>query len=309
VSVEQIALAWASGVPPIDRLVLLALADWSDKAGRTWPSIPQLASKTGIHERTVRLALGRLEGGGHLTRRSLPGKGTRYRLTIQPVDTPGATPTPGAEPTPGVTPTPGVAPGTPGAAPTNTSAIRQERKKASPSPSTRARSTASVGGGPITVGGSTSDGGSTRVSPQPGTPARAIDLPPLPPGASDQQWADYVEVRVAMARADKKRPWTPTTARKAIEKLTALAAAGEDPGAVLDQSVLNTWQGLFPVKDDRNGRRGQPLAAGAGARGPRPDPALDLLYAARAAEAAEGAPGDWQDDCGAWPSLPTDRGD
>lgn len=128
-SVEQIALAWASGVPPIDRLVLLALADWADKAGRCWPSVPQLAEKTGVHERTVRLALIRLEAGGKLERQSVIGKGTRYRLTIAA--------TPGATPTPGAAPTPGVAPGTPGAAPTNTLATRQKRKKASPSPSTR----------------------------------------------------------------------------------------------------------------------------------------------------------------------------
>lgn len=112
------AAAWASSVPPIDRLVLLALADWADKAGRCWPSIPQLAAKTGVHERTVRLAIARLESGGHLERRSIIGKGTRYRLNAQ------ADPTLGATPAPGVTPT-------------NTPAIPQERKKTSSSPSTR----------------------------------------------------------------------------------------------------------------------------------------------------------------------------
>ncbi|WP_322965663.1 hypothetical protein [Sphingomonas fuzhouensis] len=110
----------------------------------------------------------------------------------------------------------------------------------------------------------------TSSSPSAGADQAEWDaLPALPVGASDGQWADYAEMRREMAKTDRRQrsQWTPTVARKAIQKLHALAAEGSDPGAVLDQSVLNTWQGLFPVKDDRHGERNQPGRGGASGAG------------------------------------------
>lgn len=145
-----------------------------------------------------------------------------------------------------------------------------------------------------------------KTSSSPSARARVeIDPADLPAGASEQQWADYAAMRVEMARGAKGRPWTAGAARKAIEKLHALAASGHAAGAVLDQSVLNGWQGLFPLKDDDDGRGRQHLAPQHTTRGARPDPALDLLLAARAELAEESAREDQGADRGAWPALPS----
>ncbi len=266
------AAAWASDLPPMDRLVLLALADWADKAGRCWPSIPQLASKTGIHERTVRLAVARLESGGYLTRKSIIGKGTRYRLTNLADQTPGVTPTPGVAPTPGVTPTPGAAPGTPGVAPTNTPAIPQERKKASPSPST--------------------------------LPASRVAYP-MPEGCDPQVWVDFLAAR------KRKRLANTTSAHKSLMDDLARHATDEWPiPRLIAYAAGKGWASVRNPEagDSQHGRivarSGTPTA---GIRGSRPDPALDLRRIALAElEAEERAGADQAADRGPWLALPSD---
>jgi hypothetical protein len=43
----------------------------------------------------------------------------------------------------------------------------------------------------------------------------------------------------------------------ALKRLDTLRAQGNDPAEVLDQSVLNGWKGIFPVKleESWNGKR------------------------------------------------------
>jgi hypothetical protein len=57
----------------IDLLVSLALADFSDNDGIAWPSVPTLAKKTRLSERTVRYSLERLEALKKLTKIQGPG--------------------------------------------------------------------------------------------------------------------------------------------------------------------------------------------------------------------------------------------
>jgi hypothetical protein len=67
----------------------------------------------------------------------------------------------------------------------------------------------------------------------------------IPPDA----WAGYVEMRVSI----KKPLKTERAINLAINTLERLQAEGNDPGAVLDQSTLNGWQGLFAVRVERRG--------------------------------------------------------
>jgi len=62
-------------------------------------------------------------------------------------------------------------------------------------------------------------------------------------------WAGYVEMRVSI----KKPLKTERAINLAINTLERLQAEGNDPGAVLDQSTLNGWQGLFAVRVERRG--------------------------------------------------------
>lgn len=77
-----------SQLPPVPRLVLLALADHADHDGYAWPAIDRLAHKTGLHRRTVQSALADSEAAGELTREVGGGRHntTLYRITVGPVD-------------------------------------------------------------------------------------------------------------------------------------------------------------------------------------------------------------------------------
>lgn len=56
------SLVWqnATDLQGNDLIVMLALADWSNDIGRCWPSVPALADKARVSERTVRYVLHRL---------------------------------------------------------------------------------------------------------------------------------------------------------------------------------------------------------------------------------------------------------
>lgn len=57
-----------------------------------------------------------------------------------------------------------------------------------------------------------------------------------------EPWNAYVEMRRTI-----KRPMTKWAAVLAVRTLDTLKAQGHDPSAVLNQSIFNSWQGLFPV--------------------------------------------------------------
>lgn len=69
----------------------------------------------------------------------------------------------------------------------------------------------------------------------------------LPDWMPAEAWAGYVEMRKAI----KKPLKTDRAMNLAINTLERLRADGNDPGAVLDQSTLHGWQGLFAVREER----------------------------------------------------------
>ena len=71
----------------------------------------------------------------------------------------------------------------------------------------------------------------------------------LPTWIPAEAWAGYIEMRVAI----KKPLKTDRAINLAINTLDRLRADGNDPAAVLDQSTLNSWQGLFAVRVERRG--------------------------------------------------------
>jgi len=95
----------------------------------------------------------------------------------------------------------------------------------------------------------------------------------LPDWMPSETWSDYVAMRKSM-----KAPLTPKAQSLAIAKLADLARAGHDPGAVLEQSILNSWRGLFELKGKRHERNGSPIQRGRNA-------ALDILAELDAHEA------------------------
>jgi len=76
-------LAWNADVPPMEKLVLAALADFANDLGEAWPSIATLCRRTGAGERSVYRSIKSLKDAGHLSySANLTGRSTRY--TIHP---------------------------------------------------------------------------------------------------------------------------------------------------------------------------------------------------------------------------------
>lgn len=76
----------------------------------------------------------------------------------------------------------------------------------------------------------------------------------LPAWLLPSDWQRFVEYR----RKASGKKFTPEAEKLNLAKLVKLAAAGNDPVAVLDQTIANGWSGLFEVKASA---RASPAAA------------------------------------------------
>ncbi|QQB37971.1 hypothetical protein I6I07_15920 [Achromobacter deleyi] len=82
----------------------------------------------------------------------------------------------------------------------------------------------------------------------------------LPDWLPRDAWVDWVEHRIVV-----KAPMTERAATMAINHLAKLRAAGNDPVAVIEQSVRSgKWTDLYPLRDQRGGF-GMPMARQAAA--------------------------------------------
>lgn len=71
----------------------------------------------------------------------------------------------------------------------------------------------------------------------------------LPDWIPEDVWAEFVEMRKKV-----KAPLTERAAQLLIGKLEKMMQAGQTPRAVLEQSIMNSWKGVFEVRDE-GGRR------------------------------------------------------
>lgn len=65
-------------------------------------------------------------------------------------------------------------------------------------------------------------------------------------------WDSFIEMRRKLRAAPTDR-----AIELLIKELGKLRDAGHDPKKVLEQSIANSWRGLFPLKGDRNGTHQQ----------------------------------------------------
>lgn len=70
----------------------------------------------------------------------------------------------------------------------------------------------------------------------------------LPDWVPVEAWQEWLKIRPKV-----KAPNTPYALRLALKALTDLKNEGQDPEAVLNQSALRGWRGLFPVKTNGTG--------------------------------------------------------
>lgn len=114
---------------------------------------------------------------------------------------------------------------------------------------------------PADTGTSTGTSTSTEKEQKPSRGKReGFDLP---------EWVDAKAFeRYAAMRKKNRKPVTDDAVPLLVKKLAALKCVGHDPTAVLDQSTMNGWQGLFEVKADG---KTQPIRADASLGTYRPE--------------------------------------
>jgi len=78
----------------------------------------------------------------------------------------------------------------------------------------------------------------------------------LPFWVPAEAWISFVEMRKAMGQRGKL---TANAAKLIINKLEELKNQGQDPRLVLEQSVMNNWKGVFPLKQQQYAGRQQAL--------------------------------------------------
>lgn len=83
-SVALMSLAFKTTLPPTQKFVLVALCDSANDQGECYPSVPALAIKCSLGERTVQEAIAVLEGFGFVRREFRRGRSTVYWLDLTP---------------------------------------------------------------------------------------------------------------------------------------------------------------------------------------------------------------------------------
>ncbi len=214
-------------------LMLLALADFSDDQGSSYPAVPTLAAKCRMSTRNAGYLLTELQASGELEVRPNEGpRGTnRYRIVL---DTPPLKPTAGVGQAKGVKPASGV-----GLKPTAGVKSAAPLQPTSDTPAIQRRL-------PLKP---TADEPSLNRQ-EPSSKARRVRTAPsgvseftLPDWVPADTWADFVSMRKSM-----RKPMTVAAMSLQVKALAKLRADGHDPRAVLEQSIAASWQGLFPSR-------------------------------------------------------------
>lgn len=95
-------------------------------------------------------------------------------------------------------------------------------------------------------------------------PAAAAGV--LPDWLPLEAWAAFLAMRVKI-----KKPATDYAQTLLIKKLAAFYANDLDPGVILNQSIMNSWQDLYAPKEASTAYRSGAAGAGRPQRGPAPE--------------------------------------
>jgi hypothetical protein len=259
------ALRWARavrGVTGTQKLVLWALADMANDYAEAWPTALSVADDCCISDRAVREAMDALEALGFITGQRATGRATRWLLNLAQTAAPQEPPTPAPR---SATPAHGSDTSEP------RSGVRGSASGTEPRSGTPEPRSGVVCANPGTTflppseprsgvprnhvpGGSEPRSDITLKNPHItpiGTPkAReradvAVDVPGWIP---IEAWAAWCQHRTRLKRSG----WTQAAAVRCIATLTTLRDEGNDPQAVIDQSIAGGWTGLFALRGHRS---------------------------------------------------------
>ncbi|CUI02639.1 Phage protein [Janthinobacterium sp. CG23_2] len=216
-------LAWKAALPAGKKMVLLALCDNANDQGECYPSIPMLAIKCSMGERTVQQHITEMEAAGIVTRELRTGRSTIYHIDSDKFCA--STP---AESAPRRICTPQ------NLHPTPAESAPPPPQNLHPTPAESA---------PITINEpSIETKGKRQARAKPAVAAQLLDtLPDWLPVASWDAWVAY--------RKSIKAPLTAHSAELCVAKLDLLRNEGSDPMEVVNNSIMSgKWTGLFAVK-------------------------------------------------------------
>lgn len=223
VSIKVMTLAWAAIVGDhTDKLVLLALADNANDEGQCYPSLTNIASRCEMHRATVMRSIQSLETAGHVRRTVRMGRNTVYQVHPCQGDT----------------------------SSTEQLVAGSNQSQRATNPSQPATSPSPLINPSPSENRHKPSKGKRAKGPNPET---VPDEPP-PSNLNVEAWHRWVQYRKQI-----RKPIHPASWLGAQRKL---AAFGTDQATVVEQSIANGWQGLFPLKTDGKpkSRLGQQLA-------------------------------------------------
>lgn len=227
-SIEAMQWAFNQDIKPSSvKFVLVALGDNAQHDGMAWPSIAALSEKTGQDRKTVISALDRLEAAGYLTdsgkRTGTTGQIKVYRFNFAR----------GKDTESGTVPK-----------------TEQFRNSAQTVPDFPPKST--VFPHKSTENGTRNPQEPTKEPKGKRHKARAPEIEiELPDWMPVDAWNGFLAMRKSI-----KSPVSAEGMPLAVKKLAELRDAGQDPRAVLEQSTMNNYKGLFEVRGDRQQQPG-----------------------------------------------------
>lgn len=236
-SPDAMSLAMITAVRPLKmpsspKVVLLALADYADDNGLAWPSIPKICEFSCLCERSVHAAVKWLEAHRLVRCDRTDGRHTSYVITpaaFAVVDMATATTVGGDIPPQQMHPRSSCAPAADADTPAVNAVVPPQQVQ---SPPQQMRSNHQE----------------PPVNHQRTTKPPAAEVVDLPDWLPRVEWRAYVEMRSRI-----RKPLTAHAVKLAIGKLDELRMAGDDPKAVLNNSVLGSWQGLFAIRKQNAG--------------------------------------------------------
>ncbi|MBD1590236.1 helix-turn-helix domain-containing protein [Pseudomonas sp. C2L12B] len=213
-STRIISACWDFQMSPVQKSVLISLADQANDDGVCWPSADTISTRTCLSERAIRNAMTWLESAGVLKRSARNGRSTVYCITPSNFN-PDATPAPRAAPASGA--------GNPG---TSCPPPRQEMP-VTPAP-----------GAPIII---------KEPSKEPSGNRKAANGAFGPTQMLEQNRHDLSEALIrdyALHRNKVKAPLTATAWSRLNTELDRIVAAGYLAEDAMAEAMTAGWRGL-----------------------------------------------------------------
>lgn len=215
-SLEVIKQCKSLKMAPTQKAVLMAVAWYASDDGEYWGAVSTICEHTCLSERAVRKTLHDLVALGHLRAEIRNGTSTKYTVTPCTICTPAQ-----------------YAP------------LHQMQE----SPAPDAPPPLHIVQGTPARGAPNKQLTTNTKTVNNKNNAGAKAAPSLPDWLPEKPWADFLEFRKSI-----KKPMTPRAQELAIADLAEMQAKGIDPVAVINQSIVRGWAGLFEPKTMAGGQ-------------------------------------------------------